>query len=161
MSCDTSPSCSETLSSSCAPRLSAVSGIACCGSGAGVLAGACDETLSGESFAMARSVSMISARLASSCNVSSARFACSGVSASAPAGTGGVGAAPVWAKAGQANSTKASSIEGRNLCDIKALSKNNPAMTAALDVMSGRLLFAAIVCRKFAIEAAMSWHLSA
>jgi hypothetical protein len=35
-----------------------------------------------------------------------------------------------------------------------------PAMTTALDVMSGPPLFAAIVCRKFAIEAAMSWHLS-
>jgi len=39
-----------------------VSGIACCGSGAGVLVGACDETLSGEILAMARSVSMICAR---------------------------------------------------------------------------------------------------
>ena len=74
--------------------------------------------------AIARSVSIICARLASSCKVSSARFACSGVSASALAGAGGFGAAPVWAKAGQANSTKASNIEGRNLCGMKALSKN-------------------------------------
>ena len=62
-----SPTCSDTVSRSCAPRLPAVSGIADFGSGAGC---GC-----GEALAIARSVSMTCARFLSSERVSSARFA--------------------------------------------------------------------------------------
>ena len=63
-----SPTCSDTESRSCAPRLSDVSGIADFCSGAAACGGC-------EALAIARSVSMICARFLSSESVSSARFA--------------------------------------------------------------------------------------
>ena len=68
--------CSDTVSSSCAPRLSAVSGIGDCGAGAARCGARLGRRgIAGEALAIARSVSIICARLVSSCSVSSARLA--------------------------------------------------------------------------------------
>jgi hypothetical protein len=77
------------------------------------------------------------------------------------------GAAPVWAKAGRANSAQASRIEGKSFCDTKAsLEYENVGTTAkpgsafAFAQASCRIaFFAVILCRKFAAVAAFSWHL--
>jgi hypothetical protein len=81
----------------------------------------------------------------------------------------GFGAAPVWAKAGEANSAQASRIDGRNLCDslcdTKAplnmcmTAKPEPGIRASRMRHVGSSLFAVMVCRKFASAAAFSWHL--
>jgi hypothetical protein len=111
-----SPTCSDTVSSNCAPRLSEVSGMADCDAAGGGAACGC-----GEALAIARSVSIICARLASSCSVSSARFAWSGVSAVAlPGGEVAGGAAGVCANAGEADNARAKRIVARILCDTKA-----------------------------------------
>src|SRR6266511_2690927 len=71
-----------------------------------------------------------------------------------------LGEAPVCAKAGQASNTQPSSIESRSLCDMKASLKNGQVAPFAVARRHVRLpLFAVIVCRKFAIETAMFWHL--
>jgi hypothetical protein len=74
-----SPICSETLNSSCAPRLSALSGIGDCGAAGAAVAGAGCSGAAADcgagTLAIARSVSMISARFLSSCSASSARRA--------------------------------------------------------------------------------------